>query len=82
MLTGQCLDRRLADQVTLEREVAAWEAARNDGVVVSTGALRPRTLASSSSTSTQQLKADELLGVSDGSCWEPEQEAARTSQLC
>ena len=29
MLAGQCLDRRLADQATLEREVAAWQAARN-----------------------------------------------------
>jgi hypothetical protein len=29
MLAGQCLDRRLADQATLEREVAAWTAARN-----------------------------------------------------
>ena len=29
MLTQQCLDRRLADRATLEREVAAWKAARN-----------------------------------------------------
>jgi hypothetical protein len=29
VLAGQCLDRRLADRATLEREVAAWEAARN-----------------------------------------------------
>ena len=29
MLAGQCLDRRLADRVTLEREVGAWQAARN-----------------------------------------------------
>jgi hypothetical protein len=29
MLAGQCLDRRLADRATLEREVAAWQAARN-----------------------------------------------------
>jgi hypothetical protein len=29
MLTQQCLDRRLADRATLEREVAAWQAARN-----------------------------------------------------
>jgi hypothetical protein len=29
VLAEQCLDRRLADQATLEREVAAWEAARN-----------------------------------------------------
>jgi hypothetical protein len=26
---GQCLDRRLADRATLEREVAAWQVARN-----------------------------------------------------
>jgi hypothetical protein len=29
MLAGQYLDRRLADRATLEREVAAWQAARN-----------------------------------------------------
>jgi DDE superfamily endonuclease len=29
VLAEQCLDRRLADQATLEREVAAWQAARN-----------------------------------------------------
>jgi hypothetical protein len=29
VLAEQCLDRRLADQATLEREVAAWKAARN-----------------------------------------------------
>jgi hypothetical protein len=29
MLAGQCLDRRLADQATLQREVTAWQAARN-----------------------------------------------------
>jgi len=29
VLAGQCLDRRLADRVTLEREVVAWQAARN-----------------------------------------------------
>jgi hypothetical protein len=29
MLAGQCLDRRLADRAILEREVAAWQAARN-----------------------------------------------------
>jgi hypothetical protein len=29
MLAGQCLDRRLADRATLEREVTAWQAAPN-----------------------------------------------------
>jgi DDE superfamily endonuclease len=29
MLAGQCLDRCLADRAILEREVAAWQAARN-----------------------------------------------------
>jgi hypothetical protein len=29
VLAGQCLDRRLADRATLEREVEAWQAARN-----------------------------------------------------
>jgi hypothetical protein len=28
-LAEQCLDRRLADQGTLQREVAAWQGARN-----------------------------------------------------
>jgi hypothetical protein len=30
VLSGQCLDRRMGDRPTLEREVAAWEAERND----------------------------------------------------
>jgi hypothetical protein len=29
MLAQQCLDRRLTGQATLEREAAAWQAARN-----------------------------------------------------
>jgi hypothetical protein len=29
VLSRQCLDRRIPDQATLAREVAAWEAARN-----------------------------------------------------
>ncbi len=29
VLAEQCLDRRLADRATLEREVAAWQVARN-----------------------------------------------------
>ena len=29
VLTNQCLDRRISDKSTLEREVAAWEAHRN-----------------------------------------------------
>jgi hypothetical protein len=29
VLAGQCLDRRPADRATLEREVAAWQVARN-----------------------------------------------------
>jgi hypothetical protein len=29
VLAQRCLDRRLADQATLQREVAAWQAARN-----------------------------------------------------
>ena len=29
VLSEQCLDRRLADRATLEREVEAWQAARN-----------------------------------------------------
>jgi hypothetical protein len=62
VLAGQCLDRRLADRATLEREVAAWQVARTGPVVGSTGASRPRTSASSSSTtSTPQLRADKRL---------------------
>jgi hypothetical protein len=30
VVSGQCLDRRLGDRATLEREVAAWQAERND----------------------------------------------------
>jgi DDE superfamily endonuclease len=56
VLAGQCLDRRLADQATLQREVAAWQP-----VVGSTGASPPRMPASSSSTSTLQFRPDELL---------------------
>jgi hypothetical protein len=29
VLAQQCLTRRLGDRATLEREVAAWQAARN-----------------------------------------------------
>lgn len=29
VLKGQCLDRRIPDRATLEREIAAWEAVRN-----------------------------------------------------
>jgi DDE superfamily endonuclease len=29
VLSEQCLDRRLADRMTLQREAAAWEATRN-----------------------------------------------------
>jgi hypothetical protein len=28
-VAGQCLDRRLADRTTLQREVAAWQTTRN-----------------------------------------------------
>ena len=30
VLRKQCLDRRIADRPTLEREIAAWEEQRND----------------------------------------------------
>jgi hypothetical protein len=43
MLAQQCLDRRLADQPTLEREVAAWQVARTGPVAGSTGGSPPRT---------------------------------------
>ena len=47
MLAGQCLDRRLGDRATLEREVAACRRRATGPVVGSTGASRPRTPASS-----------------------------------
>jgi hypothetical protein len=43
----QCLDRRLADRAILEREVAAWQAARNRAGRGSAGGSRPRMPASS-----------------------------------
>jgi len=30
VLSGQCLDRRIADKVELEREVEAWQSERNE----------------------------------------------------
>jgi DDE superfamily endonuclease len=68
VLAEQCLDRRLADRTTLEREVAAWQRARNRTRAGSTGASRPPTPASSSSTSTQQLTTDQVLVQSRVSC--------------
>jgi DDE superfamily endonuclease len=59
VLAEQCLDRRLADQARLEREVAAWRATPT--AVAWTGVSRPRMLGSSSSTSTLQFRPDELL---------------------
>ena len=32
-LSMQCLDRRIENKITLEREVAAWERDRNEAVV-------------------------------------------------
>ena len=61
VLATQCLDRRLADRTTLEREVMAWQAARNHAGRVSTGASQPRMHGSSSSTCTPQLRTDKLL---------------------
>ena len=37
VLRGQCLDRRIPDLATVAREVAAWEAARNEAEVVIDG---------------------------------------------
>jgi hypothetical protein len=42
VLAGQCLDRRLADRVTLEREVAACQATRTGPAAGSIGASPPR----------------------------------------
>jgi hypothetical protein len=60
-LAEQCLDGRLADQVTLEREVAAWEATRNAASRGIDWCFTPLMPGSSSSTSTLQFKADDLL---------------------
>jgi hypothetical protein len=69
VLAGQCLDRRLADQVTLQREITAWEATRNAARHGVDWRFTTETPASSSSTSTQQFKADELLVQLRVSCW-------------
>ena len=67
VLAGQCLDRRLPDRATLEREVAAWAGgAQRRHPDASTGASPPPTPASSSSTSTPQLRTDKLLGSMPG----------------
>ena len=34
VLQRQCLNRRLGDRLTMEREVAAWVAARNTAVTM------------------------------------------------
>jgi hypothetical protein len=62
MLAGQCRDRRLADRAALEREVEAWQAARDQAGRGSTGASPPSTPIPSSSISTPQLSTDELRG--------------------
>jgi hypothetical protein len=62
VLAGQCLDRRLADQVTLTQEVAAWEATRNATGRGVDWRFTPRMPASSSSTSTLQFRTDGPLG--------------------
>ena len=61
VLAEQCLDRRLADQARLEREVAAWQAARNASGRGVNWRSRLRMLGSSSSTFTLQFRVDELL---------------------
>src|SRR5438876_311883 len=42
-MNGQCLDRRVPDRDTVEREVATWEAERNARGGRSTGSSRPKT---------------------------------------
>jgi hypothetical protein len=60
VLAGQCLDRRLADRATLEREVAAWQVHRNGTGRGVDWRFTTRTPGSSSSTSTLQFRADDL----------------------
>ena len=63
VLAGQCLDRRLADRATLEREVAAWQTTRNaTGRGVDWRFTTQDSRGSSSSTSTLQFRTDKLLG--------------------
>jgi hypothetical protein len=68
LLTQQCQARRLADQASLEREVAAWQAARNGaGRGVNWRFTTEDAVSSSStSTSTLQFRADELLAPQQG----------------
>jgi hypothetical protein len=61
VLAEQCLDRRLADRATLERQVAAWQAARNACGRGVDWRFSTRMPASSSSSSTLQFSNDELL---------------------
>jgi DDE superfamily endonuclease len=62
VLAGQCLDRRPTGRPWRGRSPRGRRRATGP-VVGSTGGSRPRTPASSSSTSTPQLRADELLAV-------------------
>ena len=67
VLAGQCLDRRLADRATLEREVAAWGGRATPPAAPSTGASPPPTPASSSSASTLRFRVDSPLVPMPGS---------------
>ena len=50
-MSGQCLNRRIPDRETLEKEVAAWRPSGTSSLGWSTGASPPRTRPSSSSAS-------------------------------
>jgi hypothetical protein len=58
ILTRQCLSRRIPDQPTLEREVAAWHAERNARPSSVDGGSPPPTPGSSSSTFAPRFSRD------------------------
>ena len=61
VLSGQCLDRRIADLAILAREVSAWTRGRTTNVCASSGASRFMMLAVSSAISTQPNHSGHVL---------------------
>jgi len=57
VLERQCLDRRIADESSLEQEVAAWEKGRNANVSLWIGSSPPARPAPSSNGSIRFLKS-------------------------
>jgi hypothetical protein len=42
VLSGQCLDQRISNKLTLVEEVAAWEDSRNKNISKPTGSSPPQ----------------------------------------